>query len=574
MIYEVSAPQPSSRFLHVKSRVTFSPNENRILQLPIWRPGRYERGDFAQYIRNLRATDVEGNKLSFHKTGISTWMFPGTETEIILSYEFWAGVLNAGSTFASEHMIYINPVNCLMYKPGSEEEPCELMIFMPSNFRIACTLEENTPGHFKAADYHTLADSPLIASDRLSNTELTVGAIQFRFWFCTPEFQTWDKILPDVEAIIRTQLKTMHTFPVERYDVLTHLLPYHAYHGVEHLRSTVITLGPASDFFEASVYPEFLGVFSHELFHVWNIKSIRPADMLPYDYSRENLSSLGYVYEGITTYYGDLFCIRAGVFSWDFFGGLLNEWLTRHQHNFGRLYFSVAESSLDTWLDGYKSGVPDRRVNIYNEGALCALMADWFIRIKSNHRHSLDDVMRSMNNEFGDNKKGYTRDDYRRHLEDWAGESMDFIFSDYLEGRGDYITLISEFAPSFGLVLQNHQNPSIAAAVFGFKIRREQHRIWVDKVVPGSPAEKAGICVNDELVSIGGVADFTTQPRWDMSLHVDEPLNLQVISMGESIHRVLYPSGERYLSLWSLEKISGASEAAQNAYSAWTGCLF
>ena len=574
MIYEVSAPQPNNRFLHIKTRVTFAPDDERIIKLPVWRPGRYERGDFAQFVRNFRVTDQEGNTLPFQKTDLSSWSIPGNPSEIILSYEFWAGLLNAGSTFVSEHMIYINPVNCLMYKDGKEHEPCELIIHMPSHFQTACSLEEKAPGHFKAADYHTLADSPLIASDRLSKTELTVGVVPFRFWFCAPEMQPWEKILPDVEAIIRTQLSTMNMFPAERYEVLTHLLPYHAYHGVEHLRSTVITLGPASDFFDASVYPEFLGVFSHELFHVWNVKSIRPADMLPYDYSRENLSSLGYVYEGITTYYGDLFCLRARVFSWDFFSGLLNEWLTRHHHNFGRLYFSVAESSWETWLDGYKPGVPDRKVNIYNEGALCALMADWFIRIKSNHRHGLDDVMRSMNDEFGANKKGYTRDDYRRHLEQWAGESMDFLFSDYLEGRGEYLEHLSRLAPFFGLELSYHPNPSVATAVFGFKTRREQTRIVVDRLVPGSPAEKAGLCVNDELVSVRDLDDWSARSGWDLSIPVDEALELRVISMGETKERMLHPGEERFLPLLSLRKIHGASEAAKKAFSAWAGCPF
>jgi predicted metalloprotease with PDZ domain len=574
MIYEVSAPQPNNRFLHITTRVTFSSDEVRILQLPVWRPGRYERGDFAQYVRNLRITDLSDNPLPFKKLGLSAWKVETDEPEIIVRYEFWAGLLNAGSTFVSEHMIYINPVNCLMYKPGREHELCELIIHMPAHFKTAGSLKEIAPGRFKAVDYHSLADSPIIASDRLSKTELTVNGISFRFWFCAPEIQAWNKILPDVEAIIRTQLKTMYTFPTERYEVLTHLLPYHAYHGVEHLQSTVITLGPASDFFEPSVYPEFLGVFSHELFHVWNVKSIRPADMLPYDYSRENFSPLGYVYEGITTYYGDLFCLRAGVFSWNFFCSLLNDWLTRHVHNFGRMHFSLAESSLETWLDGYKPGVPDRKVNIYNEGALCALMADWFIRIKSNHRHSLDDVMRSMNGEFGDNKKGYARDDYRRHLERWAGESVDFLFNDYLEGRKDYLALISDLAPSFGLTIQHNPNPLITASIFGLKTRTEQNRILVDKIVPGSPAELGGLSINDELVSAHDFSDLIRHPQWDISIPANEALILQVISMGESRQRILQPGENRFLPLFSLEKSSGASDAAKQAFSKWAGCPF
>ena len=571
MIYEVSAPQPNNRFLHIKTQVCFKQGEPKILQLPVWRPGRYEKGDFAQYVRNFRVSDSKGNSVTFRKTGLSVWEIGGDESEITVHYEFWAGLLNAGSTFVSENMVYINPVNCFLYSPGNENQPCELILRVPDTFQTVCTLKPKAKHHFTAESFHELADSPLISSDRLTKTETEISGIPFRFWFCTAEKQDWSKILTDVEPIIRVQLDTMREFPAEGYDVLTHLLPYPAYHGVEHLKSTVITLGPAGDFFKEELYPEFLGVFSHELFHVWNVKSIRPADMLPYDYSKENLSQLGYVYEGITTYYGDLFCLRAGVFSWDFFAGLSGEWLTRHHHNFGRKVFSVAESSLETWLDGYKPGIPDRRVNIYNEGALCAIMADWYIRIKSGHRYSLDDVMRSFNEEFGLNRKGYTRNDYRRHLEKWAGDSMEFLFTDFLEGRKDYLAFLAELAHVFGLELSYQENPSVAASVFGFKTRNEQGKIWVDKLVPGGPAEKAGLCVNDEILSVNGT---DTHPEWEQKLTDREPVRIKVNSMGEPFSRTLYPDGEKYLPLVSLSKKTDPSEEQKKAFALWTGCAF
>jgi predicted metalloprotease with PDZ domain len=575
MIYEVSAPQPNNRFLHITTRVSFSSDDNRILQLPVWRPGRYERGDFAQYVRNLRITDLSDNPLPFKKLGLSAWKVETDEPEILVRYEFWAGLLNAGSTFVSDDLIYINPLNCLMYKPGKEHESCELIVKMPPHFITACSMKEMPRGHFLADDFHTLADSPLIASDRLEKVETVLDGIPFRFWFCAPEKQDWKNIFPDAEAIIRTQLQTMKTFPTSSYEVLIHLLPYKAYHGVEHLRSTVITLGSAEDFFETDIYQEFLGVFSHELFHVWNVKSIRPAEMLPYDYARENISELGYVYEGITTYYGDLFCLRAGVFTWDYFSNLLSEWLTRHHHNFGRLVHSVAQSSMETWLDGYKPGVPDRRVNIYNEGALCALMADWHIRIKTQNRHSLDDVMRSMNEEFCENKKGYTRDDYRRHLEKWAGESMDFLFTKYIEGRGDYLSFISELASSFGLEIIYKDYPSVITSTFGIKIRKEKdRRILVDKLVPGSPAERAGISVDDELISANEIESLQDDPNWFRKINPYKPLTLGIISMGVLKKCTLTPGSDRFLPLLSMQKKEDASPEEKEAFAVWAGCAF
>ncbi len=124
------------------------------------------------------------------------------------------------------------------------------------------------------------------------------------------------------------------------------MLPYKAYHGVEHQNSTVISIGPGADFMKKAIYDEVLGVSSHELFHTWNVKAIRPIEMQPYNYAKENHSPLGYVAEGVTTYYGDLMLYRSGVFTEEEFLKLLCQQIQRHLDNEARFNYSVAESSL------------------------------------------------------------------------------------------------------------------------------------------------------------------------------------------------------------------------------------
>ena len=183
------------------------------------------------------------------------------------------------------------------------------------------------------------------------------------------------------------------------------ITPYKSYHGVEHTKNTVLLLGPAEDIMDER-YEDLLGVCSHELYHTWNIKAIRPKEMLPYNYTKENYFRTGFVAEGVTTYMGDLMLYNSSVFNWDEFIKTQNQNLERHLMNYGRFNLSVADSGFDNWLDGYKIGAPDRKVSIYPDGALCMLMIDLEIIHNTNGKSSLHTVMKDLYNNFRIKRKG------------------------------------------------------------------------------------------------------------------------------------------------------------------------
>ena len=162
-------------------------------------------------------------------------------------------------------------------------------------------------------------------------------------------------------------------------------------------------------------YEDLLGVCSHELYHTWNIKSIRPKEMLPYDYTKENYFRTGFVAEGVTTYMGDLMLYNSEVFNWEEFAKTQNQNLERHLTNYGRYNLSIADSGFDNWLDGYKIGAPDRKVSIYPDGALCMLMVDLEIIKYTNGKYSLHTVMKDLYHDVALNKKGYSESDFKKH---------------------------------------------------------------------------------------------------------------------------------------------------------------
>ena len=304
------------------------------------------------------------------------------------------------------------------------------------NYKIAIGLPK-IDKFYVAKDYHQLVDSPFIASLNLHHDFYEVENTKFNIHIQGEICFDIEKIKTDFAKFTQKQFDLFGEFPFEEYHFLFQFQNEKAYHGVEHQNNTVITLGPAKDIGE-ELYKELLGVSSHELFHAWNVKAIRPIEMQPYDYSKENYTSLGYVTEGVTTYFGDVILHRCGLLNDDEFNEIIEKAKKRYFDNEGRKNYSVTQSSYDTWLDGYEKGIPGRKTSIYNEGMLCALILDKLIQNETNNEKSLDDVMRFMYQRFGKTGKGYSEQDYKNVCEEVYGNSLEEYFQNYIWGTKEY----------------------------------------------------------------------------------------------------------------------------------------
>ncbi|HEX2901767.1 MAG TPA: PDZ domain-containing protein, partial [Bacteroidia bacterium] len=243
----------------------------------------------------------------------------------------------------------------------------------------------------------------------------------------------------------------------------------------------------------------------HELFHTWNVKAIRPADMQPYAYDHEQYSRLHYVTEGVTTYYGELLVFKCGVWSLGEFLKVFNkDFLRKHFANNGRDHISLEHSSFESWLVGYGEGVPNRKISFYTKGALAALILDVTIRKGSGNARSLDTVMRELYERFGKTGVGYTREDYKAISEAHAGHSLDDYFRDFISGTVPMEDALADAADYLGLALVPKDPVSVAERDYGFIIDEEGGRAKIKQIHEGSPAERAGLCVGDVVVAIQG----------------------------------------------------------------------
>ena len=524
-------------------------------QLPAWRPGRYELGDFAKNIQKWNAFDENGNELPFQKTTKDCWKVECHNTSsVTVTYNYYANELDAGSTYLDENQLYVNPVNCCMYVVGRENSACQLELEIPSDYKIACGMKMNGDGYLLANSFDQLAESPFIASNSLLHNEYIVDGITYHLWIqgkCKPDFE---KVKADFIGFTKAQVDCFKSLPVDDYHFLFQITPYTSYHGVEHTNSTVILMGDKEDVFKTK-YDNILGICSHELYHTWNIKAIRPKEMFPYDYTKENYSKLGYVAEGVTTYMGDLMLKRGHVFNWEQFIKTQNENLKRHYENDGRHNLSVADSAFDTWLDGYSLGIPNRKTSIYADGALNMLMIDLFIIKHSDGKHSLNDVMTELYENY--RNSGYTEDDFQQLCVKYGGLKVSEVFNNHIYGTEEYTKTLTEALSYVGFDLVKTKNPSLSAHKFGFISIVQNGKHIIKKIQNTCEAESNGIAVDDEILSVNETAVNDSKLN-EIIKDTDEVVTLEIKKRFETI-KVKLDSGDFY-PIFTLKMMDKASD--------------
>ena len=528
--YDVYCDSPNQHYIRFKAVFPVTESET-ILKISAWRPGRYELGDFAKNVRNFKVFNSQGKPIEFQKTDKSSWLIQsGDLEEMVVEYEYFAAELNAGSSFLDETQLYVNPVNCFLYSADFKDETYLINLSIPNDWKIACSLPFENKA-LKAKNFEELADSPFICSSNLSCDSYEVQGIKFHLWFNNQRHIDWNRLKTDFVKFTSKQLADFTHFPASEFHFLIHSLPYSAYHGVEHLKSTVITLGPSYEIFGA-LYSELLGVSSHELYHVWNVKSIRPVEMFPYDFEKENYSKLGYVYEGVTTYLGDLYLLKSGVLNLGSYLKEFNKQLQKHFDNPGRFNYSVSQSSFDTWLDGYVAGAPGRKVSIYTEGCLLAFIADIKIRKATNNKFGIEEVMKRLYFDFARKGMGYSENDYQEIVESVSGESFESYFLDFVNGIVPYDFAIKESFKYLGLELIQQPSASFLESKLGFRIVSKGKNAVVQSIYPGSPSDIGGLRVGDEIIALNGSQLNNDLDKW-LKYFENDDLKLSVYRDGK-----------------------------------------
>jgi predicted metalloprotease with PDZ domain len=502
--YNLSCPNPASQFLRIDLHFSCQAGEKVRIQLPAWRAGRYQLANYAQNLRGLTAETQAGQAISLQKITKDCWVLEVEEsTQIHLSYEYWAGKMDAGSAWADDEQIYVNLVNCCFEILGKSENAYEVHLNLPNYPKQMLTLKQTGPSTWVAENYQVLADATVLAAKKVEQETYAIGNTRFHAWFHGEIHFDRTRFINQLQAFSNRTIADFGSFPEEEYHFIFQLLPYPHYHGVEHRRGTVITFGPACSLAESEAMEELLGISCHELYHAWNVCRIRPKEFLPYDFSKETYTQAGLVLEGVTTYFGDLYLLKSGVYDLPTYLRHFEKILLRESNHFGWRNASIEESSIDLWLDGYVAGIPDRKVNIYSRGALISLCLDIMLLQEGS---SLAEVMKGMWVNFGIPFKGYEVQDFEKQVAARVSnpEIITQFFDGYVRGKEDLFPILQECLLALGIEMKKTFSENTLLHQAGILVNGQQ---VVKQIHPESIAYNY-LMVNDQLLNLNSEASI------------------------------------------------------------------
>ncbi|MDA0314386.1 MAG: M61 family peptidase [Bacteroidetes bacterium] len=501
--YKISCPNPASQFLQIELYFPCQAQEKIQLQLPAWRAGRYQIANYSQNLRGFTASNPKGESLPFTKTSKDCWEITAPEnTNVLITYSYWAGKMDAGSAWVDDQQVYVNLVNCCFELLGRTTEAITVQLNLDNYPQRVLTLKQQEPSTWIAENYQILADASLLAAKNLHRETYRVGSSQFHAWFHGEIHFDSTSFINQLQAFTTRMIADFGSFPEPEYQFIFQLLPYPHYHGVEHRRGTVITFGPASSLAEEEAQEELLGISCHELYHAWNVCRIRPKEFLPYDFSKETYSQAGLILEGVTTYFGDLYVLKSGLYNLPTYLRHLEKIFQREAAHHGWKNTSIEESSIDLWLDGYVAGIPDRKVNIYSRGALLCLCLDVLLLQEGS---SLAQVMKDMWENFGLPFKGYELQDFEKRIADRFAqpEKIREFFDAFVRGRADLFPVLEDCLRELGILIGTNETENTVFNILGIQVNAQQ---VIQKIHPESIAYMY-LMANDRLLRLDLKAD-------------------------------------------------------------------
>ena len=526
--YEVSLAHPEQHLFHVKMEVPDVQGEVK-LQMAAWN-ALYEIRDFSSHVQQVQAL-VNGQPARIAKLDKLTWLIQGTGTISVRYDTFWDDIGPFNTQLNSEHA-FINPAMILLYVADRRSEKSAIVLQdLPADWSVASATTmsilqsgANRVALFEAPTFDALADGPIEASHfeefLIHDVSPPVRVV------IHGENYKRHEVEAALRKIVLYETKMMEGAPYPNYTFIFHIgkPAGGSGGGMEHANSTAIYV-PSGEYLS--------NVSAHEFFHLWNVKRIRPASLEPVDYTHEMYTRALWFAEGVTNTYGSYALVRSGIWNHQQFYQDLSAQITELETRPAERWQSAEQSSLDTWLEKYALyNQPQRSVSYYTKGQVLGVLLDILIRDRTDNQHSLDDVLRNMNQDFARSGKFY-RDslDVRLTAEKLAGGSLDDFFNNYVGGAQalPYAELLSRA----GLAVQEKES---SRATLGFSIEREPNAPWaVATVEPGSTAERGGLQVGDEILRWNSVEVPRRPERWASQQKPGEDLRLRVRRDGKEI---------------------------------------
>lgn len=506
--YQIEFDDYRQHLIHVTLRFVADPTQ--VLSLPTWIPGSYLIREFSKHIESVRAYDEEGRLLEIQKFEKNKWRLFNTDHELItVEYDVYAYDLSVRGAYVDQTRLYVNPACACLGLEGQEDKAVEVELFLPDelkHFQLATGMASKSlvKGRFtlKAKNYAELIDAPFELAEQ-TRFGFEANGIPHEFVVSGKHAMNAARMQQDIEKICATEISMFGSAPFANYTFMT-MATANSYGGLEHPNSTSLII-PREDLPKANEpeepsedYQRFLGLCSHEYFHSWLVKFIRPENFVNYDLNKEGYTSLLWIFEGFTSYYDDLILIRSGVISQASYIKLLKTQIDRYLQNPGRFVQSVSESSFDAWVKFYRQDENSNNAgtSYYNKGCLVALCLDLGLRLRGS---SLDALMRKL---YENAQKGIQV--HERTIVELCNE---LTGDNWIEQINHLINTTDELPldqlfPEFGLSYSLKNDKSLP---LGLKLVNKPEGVLVQSARRDGAAAQAGLSAHDVIIVIDGL---------------------------------------------------------------------
>lgn len=518
--YRLRPTRPETHLFNVRCTVADPDPAGQRFALPAWIPGSYLIRDFARHIVSIHA-EADGQPVQLRKLDKHTWqavpVAPGAALSVYC--EIYAGDQSVRGAHLDCTHAFFNGSSVFLRPLGHERRPCLLDIRRPrgkayADWRVATALSpaEGHPaadgfGVYYAADYDELIDHPCELGT-FALASFSACGVPHAVAVSGGHDCDLTRLTADLQRLCEWQIRFFgEPAPMERYLFLVTALG-DAYGGLEHRRSTAL-LCARDDLPYPGMkgtperYRRFLGLCSHEYFHTWNVKRIKPAAFLPYDLGGENYTTLLWACEGFTSYYDDLCLLRCGLINSDEWLAMLGETMDKVLNFAGRKRQSLAEASFDAWIKFYRpdENAPNAQVSYYSKGALVALALDLTLRAGCDGRVSLDDLLRALWQEYGRKERPLGDDDIRQLAERLSGLDLRRFFATAIDGTADlpWRQLLKKFA------VRLRCSVSETLPALGAQWSESGPEVKLSAVYDGGALQRAGLSVGDVLLAVDGL---------------------------------------------------------------------
>lgn len=506
--YQIEFDDYRQHLIHVTLRFVADPTQ--VLSLPTWIPGSYLIREFSKHIESVRAYDEEGRLLEIQKFEKNKWRLFNTDHELItVEYDVYAYDLSVRGAYVDQNRLYVNPACACLGLEGQEDKAVEVELFLPDelkHFQLATGMASKSlvKGRFtlKAKNYAELIDAPFELAEQ-TRFGFEANGIPHEFVVSGKHAMNAARMQQDIEKICATEISMFGSAPFLNYTFMT-MATANSYGGLEHPNSTSL-ISPREDLPKANEpeepsedYQRFLGLCSHEYFHSWLVKFIRPENFVNYDLNKEGYTSLLWIFEGFTSYYDDLILLRSGVISQASYIKLLKTQIDRYLQNPGRFVQSVSESSFDAWVKFYRQDENSNNAgtSYYNKGCLVALCLDLGLRLRGS---SLDALMRKL---YENAQKGIQV--HERTIVELCNE---LTGDNWIEQINHLINTTDELPldqlfPEFGLSYSLKNDKSLP---LGLKLVEKPEGVLVQSARRDGAAAQAGLSAHDVIIAIDGL---------------------------------------------------------------------